>query len=65
MNTTSNSSGGGLGLASVLGIIFIVLKLCGVIIWSWIWVLSPWWISFLLLFVVAITLKCLSSSGWR
>ena len=36
---------GGLGIVSVLTIIFIVLKLLGVIKWSWIWVLSPLWIS--------------------
>ena len=35
----------GLGIVSVLTIIFIVLKLLGVIQWSWIWVLSPIWIS--------------------
>ena len=34
---------GGLGIVSVLTIIFIVLKLLGVIRWSWIWVLSPIW----------------------
>ena len=36
---------GGLGIVSVLMIVFIVLKLLGVIRWSWIWVLSPIWIS--------------------
>ena len=36
---------GGLGIVSVLTIVFIVLKLLGVIRWSWIWVLSPIWIS--------------------
>ena len=36
---------GGLGIVSVLTIAFIVLKLLGVIRWSWIWVLSPIWIS--------------------
>ena len=36
---------GGLGIVSVLTIIFVVLKLLGVIKWSWIWVLSPIWIS--------------------
>jgi hypothetical protein len=46
--SSSNSSGGsgsGLGFASVLQIVFIVLKLCKIIDWSWIWVLSPFWIS--------------------
>ena len=36
---------GGLGIVSVLTIAFIVLKLLGVIKWSWIWALSPIWIS--------------------
>lgn len=30
---------------SLLTIVFIVLKLIGVITWSWIWVLSPLWIG--------------------
>ena len=36
---------GGLGIVSVLTIVFIVLMLLGVIKWRWIWVLSPIWIS--------------------
>lgn len=35
----------GIGLPGLLGLIFIVLKLCKVINWSWVWVLSPFWIS--------------------
>ena len=34
---------GGLGLCSVLTLIFIVLKLTGNITWSWIWVFAPLW----------------------
>lgn len=34
-----------MGFTSVLTIIFIVLKLCKVITWSWLWVLSPIWID--------------------
>jgi len=44
-STRTNTSGGGLGLASVLGIVFVVLKFVGVITWSWWWVLAPFWIS--------------------
>ena len=29
-----------------LGLIFITLKLTGYINWSWLWVLSPFWIPF-------------------
>jgi len=39
---------GKLGLPSILGILFIVLKLVGTIDWSWGWVLSPFWIGAIL-----------------
>ena len=39
---------GGMSFSSVLALIFIVLKLCGVINWSWVWVLSPIWITFII-----------------
>lgn len=42
--TTEQSSG--IGFFSLLTILFIGLKLGGVINWSWMWVLSPLWISF-------------------
>lgn len=42
---SNGSGGGGLGIAGVLTIVFVVLKLVGVIAWSWWWVLSPLWIS--------------------
>lgn len=52
--SNSNSSGG-IGIGGVLLIVFIVLKLCGVIAWSWWWVLSPLWIPIALwLAIVAI-----------
>ena len=35
-----------LGLADLLLVAFVVLKLTHVINWSWWWVLSPLWISF-------------------
>ena len=38
----------GIGFTGVLTVAFIVLKLCGVIKWSWLWVLSPVWISIVL-----------------
>lgn len=44
----------GMGITGILGIIFIVLKLCGVIKWSWLWTLSPFWIGLLLYAVVFI-----------
>jgi len=45
MSNSSGSSGGGLGLASELTIVFVILKLTNNIDWSWWWVFSPLWIS--------------------
>lgn len=44
MAEKSSSSSTGLGLLEVLGVIFVTLKLCGVIDWSWWWVTSPFWV---------------------
>ena len=54
--SNNNSTNGGMGFASLLTIVFIVLKLCKVIDWSWLWVLSPIWISIGLVIVIAIIL---------
>lgn len=42
----------GMGTLSVLTLILIVLKLTGLIDWSWVWVLSPVWIPGLFFAVV-------------
>lgn len=39
----------GVGFSGLLTIVFIVLKLVGVINWSWVWVLSPMWINAILM----------------
>jgi len=49
-----NNKNYNLGIADVLLIVFIVLKLCHLIEWSWVWVLSPLWISVLLVLVITI-----------
>jgi uncharacterized membrane protein YphA (DoxX/SURF4 family) len=49
-----NSGSSGIGLSGVLTIIFVVLKLVGVINWSWWWVLSPTLISFGLALLIII-----------
>ena len=43
-----DKSSGGIGFCGVLTIVFIALKLTGFIKWSWLWVLSPLWISVIL-----------------
>lgn len=52
MNDSKRSSG--LGLCGVLTIVFVVLKLVGVIDWSWLWVLSPLWINIALIIILII-----------
>lgn len=34
-----------MGILGVLLVVFIVLKLVGVIAWSWVWVLAPLWVG--------------------
>ena len=41
----NDSKSGGISFAGALQVVFIVLKLLGVIHWSWLWVLSPLWIG--------------------
>lgn len=48
-NTTDKS---GVGFVGLLTLIFITLKLLKVIEWSWLWVLSPIWISVALAVVI-------------
>jgi hypothetical protein len=54
---------GGVSFASLLLLLFIVLKLTHVINWSWWWVLAPFWIPLglvLLLFVGGIFVLVIS-----
>ena len=48
MMSKSSSSSSGIGFTGLLTVVFIALKLTGYIDWSWWWVLSPIWISLLL-----------------
>lgn len=41
-----------MGFCEVLTLIFVVLKLCGVLAWSWFWVLFPLYPAFLFYAVV-------------
>lgn len=53
MNNNNNSSGG-IGFCGLLTILFVALKLLKVITWSWVWVLSPFWIPFGLVILILI-----------
>ena len=50
----NKSSSVGIGFTGLLTLAFIILKLCGVITWSWLWVLSPIWISIIFVILVLV-----------
>lgn len=56
---SSQQSSGGLGFAGALALLFIGLKLGGVVGWSWWWVLAPIWIPAAIAGVVMIVLGLL------
>ena len=39
----SDHRSGGIGVLGLLGVVFVTLKLCNVIDWSWWWVTAPFW----------------------
>lgn len=51
------------GFATLLTIAFIVLKLCGVITWSWWWVVSPILICLGLGIFIGLLTLCLCALG--
>ena len=53
MNDNQTVQYGGVNLFGMTFIVFLVLKLCGTITWSWWLVTAPLWIPFGLLFVIA------------
>lgn len=59
----NKQASGGIGFTGLLTIVFIILKLCGVITWSWWWVLSPLWISAILWVVLVVVV--LLAGGWK
>lgn len=59
MDNHHEARNGGIGFCGLLTIAFIVLKLTGVISWSWIWVLAPIWIPVVIIAVCCIILLLL------
>ena len=58
-NSNKTTVDGGIGFVGLLTIAFIVLKLTGVISWSWVWVLAPLWISAVIYVVLVVAVV-----GW-
>ena len=55
MSKESNASGG-VGLGTLLFIVFLILKLTHTIDWSWWWVTAPLWIPFGIVIILLIVL---------
>ena len=62
-NMGSASSRGGIGFLGLLTLLFIALKLLGHIAWSWWWVLSPIWITGLVISTAVLGLGVLEALG--
>lgn len=52
--SSSSSSSSGVGFFGLLFIVFLVLKLTGIIKWSWWWVTAPLWGGFLLVGIILV-----------
>jgi len=42
----------GIGVFGILGIVFVTLKLAGIIAWPWLWVTAPLWGGYALVGIV-------------
>lgn len=50
----------GPSFCTLLGLLFIGLKLTGYIQWSWLWVLSPFWIPVILVAIIGLIIVIFS-----
>ena len=55
-NIETGRGGHGIGLGGALFLVFLVLKLLGIIDWSWWWVTAPIWIPVILVILFFILL---------
>lgn len=64
MSDSKSTTGNGIGFGGLLAIVFITLKLCHVITWSWIWVLAPIWGPIFILGVFLFALGIVALVGY-
>ncbi len=55
-NKHSSAGAGGIGLGTVIFVVFLILKLTGLINWSWWWVTAPIWIPVGIVLILLTTL---------
>ena len=61
MSDNKSTTSSGIGLSSLLAILFITLKLTGYIAWSWLWVLAPIWIPFVIVVFILISIVIITN----
>lgn len=54
MSNTTTSSSAGISFFGMLAIVFIALKLMGYITWSWLWILSPLWLPWVIVLGIGV-----------
>lgn len=54
-----------IGVFSLLGIVFVILKLCKIITWKWVWVLCPFWIGAILYLLLIVLNIILAIKSWK
>ena len=67
MSDSKSTQSGGIGLSTIIFLIFLVLKLIGQITWSWWWVTAPLWLPagiflvvMLIIFIIALIVAAIS-----
>ena len=61
---SSVSSSSGTSILGLLGVVFVVLKLCGVTNWSWWWVTAPFWMPFVVFVAIIVILGVATFCVW-
>lgn len=64
MSEKSVSYNGGVGVAGLLGVVFVTLKLLGIIDWSWWWVTLPFWGGLAIVLVIVLCLLIAGVVAW-
>lgn len=59
-NNVRTNNSGGIGVFGLLGVVFVTLKLTGIITWSWWWVTLPFWGGFALLVLIIVILALIA-----
>lgn len=59
MSNNNGTGAKGIGVSGLLGVAFVILKLCHVIEWPWIWVTAPFWVPVAIILAILLVLAIL------